>query len=254
MFLLKTSILLLISLQLATGGPCCCKGDCSEKQIEKKVKYVTVPSPDKPFTWEESDKARLLLKENLTTAEILLDKPTKVAKAVAKPDVANQEEPMLGAWVVNEIGSLCDDGWELFKESCYYIEREEKLPLDQAEQSCIKKGATLFVANSKEEFNTILQDAPMNYFTWTGLYKKGDDTLPTWHTKDAIDLNELNWIIQPYSDATNGWTTVSQCAAHYNPFTAFGKYTFWYPCSFAYYYVCERNATLATTSMPKLFN
>ena len=52
--------------------------------------------------------------------------------------------------------NLCEDGWTRYEDSCYYIEREEKMPFRQAEQRCHDKDASLFVANSIGEYVSVL--------------------------------------------------------------------------------------------------
>ncbi|CAI4225186.1 unnamed protein product [Auanema sp. JU1783] len=190
-----------------TGIFCC---PCAQ---EKNAEATAAPTPPATeFDWNTADRIRL--------AQNALFSPPKI------------ETP------------LCGDGWEVMKESCYYIERDEKLSFDLAEKKCRNLGASLFVANTKEEYELLTLDAPQHYFTWTGLSKNTETEEPHWTSAEGLDINEINWLSKPYSQATNGWTTVSQCAAHFNPSTDVGKYTFWYPCSYSFYYICERNATL----------
>lgn len=49
----------------------------------------------------------------------------------------------------------------------------------------------------------------------------------------------------PFSSASNGWSTASTCAAYYNIDTYSITYVYFYPCTWSFYSICERNSTLA---------
>lgn len=88
----------------------------------------------------------------------------------------------------------CPDGWLRFADSCYWIEKEF-LGFAKAEKKCFEKQSTLFVANSLEEWDTIRQLAPENYFSWIGLvrfthYEKTEQ-LPRWQTEGGVHPTKL---------------------------------------------------------------
>ncbi|CAD6189186.1 unnamed protein product [Caenorhabditis auriculariae] len=161
-------------------------------------------------------------------------------------------DPM-GAAARNSIGVTdedhCPDGWIRFSKSCYYIE-QEMMGFAKAEKRCFEKDATLFVANSLDEWDAIRHHTPKAFFAWIGLvrfssYEKSE-ALPRWQTEGGINPAKLNWVIRPYSPMPNGWSSVSNCAASYNAAVAIdsASYVYYYPCVSSFHSICERNATL----------
>ncbi|VDP07798.1 unnamed protein product [Heligmosomoides polygyrus] len=89
----------------------------------------------------------------------------------------------------------CPDGWIRYQQSCYFLE-SEKLDLTSAERKCNEKGATLFVADSIEEFvsviwrfgflaNEVMKETPTYFWSWIGLGQGATDTYPKWHVASA---------------------------------------------------------------------
>ncbi|CAB3403756.1 unnamed protein product [Caenorhabditis bovis] len=153
---------------------------------------------------------------------------------------------------------LCPDGWLKFSDSCYYIE-QETMGFAKAEKRCFDKKATLFVANSLDEWDAIRQHSPKAFFSWIGLvrfsqYEKSEQ-LPRWQTEGGVNPARLNWLIRPYKPLSNGWTTYANCAVHYNPAVSFetASYVFYYPCTFMMHSICERNTTLINAANNRLF-
>lgn len=161
---------------------------------------------------------------------------------------------------------VCPDGWIRYQESCYYIEIE-KMDLPRAERACNEKGATMFVANSIEEFNQVMKEAPLYYWSWIGLGQGPSDVYPKWQVAGepagfrcavasdvgpvswnggyGLDPRQLKWLVTPFSSGVNGWSSAATCVAYYNTDVYSSTYVYFYPCSSLYHSVCERNATLA---------
>lgn len=173
---------------------------------------------------------------------------------VEMPPVAPLEDPV-----------ICPDGWIRYQDSCYFIEME-KMDLPRAEKACNEKGATLFVANSIEEFNQIMKEAPLYYWSWIGLGQGPSDTFPKWQVGEpgafkcavasdvgpvswsgmyGMDPRQLKWLVTPFSSGANGWSSAATCVAYYNIDVFSSTYVYFYPCSSLYHSVCERNSTLA---------
>ncbi|CAI5442321.1 unnamed protein product [Caenorhabditis angaria] len=132
----------------------------------------------------------------------------------------------------------CPDGWFRFSNSCYYVE-QELLGFSKAEKRCFEK---------------VRDHSPKAFFAWVGLvrfaqYEKVEN-LPRWQTEGAINSAKLNWLIKPYKPLPNGWTSLSNCVAHYHgPLSLEStSYTFYYPCTLLFHSICERNATLINNS------
>ena len=55
-----------------------------------------------------------------------------------------------------------------------------------------------------------------------------------------------NWLIKPYKPLSNGWTQFANCAASYKSPASLesASYTFFYPCTYLLYSICERNSTI----------
>ena len=163
---------------------------------------------------------------------------------------------------------VCPDGWIRYLDSCYYIETE-KMDLASAERACNEKGATLFVADSLEEFNQVMKETPLYYWSWIGLGQGPTDTYPKWKVAGepsqfrcavpcetsvswdgmyGMDPSQLKWLVKPFSSAVNGWSSAATCVGHYNIDVFSSTYLYFYPCSSLYHSVCERNSTLARFS------
>lgn len=140
----------------------------------------------------------------------------------------------------------------------------EKLDLTSAERKCNEKGATLFVADSIEEFNEVMKETPTYFWSWIGLGQGATDTYPKWHVASAspfrcivsdaalpswegqygMDPSQLKWLVTPFSSSVNGWSAAATCVAYYNMDTYSSTYVYFYPCSSLFHSVCERNSTL----------
>ncbi|EFO82458.1 CRE-CLEC-266 protein [Caenorhabditis remanei] len=143
----------------------------------------------------------------------------------------------------------CPDGWIRFSDSCYWVE-QHKQSFAEAEKRCYEKNATLFVVNSQDEWDAVREHFPQIGYTWIGLVRfthreRSEDT-PTWQTEGAVNPAKLNWLIRPYKPVSNGWSILSNCAAHYSASLNLdaSAYTYYQPCSFKYYSICERNSTI----------
>nr|CDJ93588.1 Hypothetical protein CBG10851 [Haemonchus contortus] len=136
----------------------------------------------------------------------------------------------------------CPSGWISYLGSCYHTENKT-MPLQKAEKRCSADGATLFVANSKDEFNEITRRAPRNFWTWVGLAQFDNQATPIWQTSSGIQPSALKWLINPFSPAANGWSAASRCVAYYNGDVESTRYLYFYPCESMFYSICERNST-----------
>ncbi|CAB3400642.1 unnamed protein product [Caenorhabditis bovis] len=153
----------------------------------------------------------------------------------------------------------CPDGWVTFADSCYWVE-QEKFSYAKAEEKCYEKNATLLVLNSQDEWDALRQHTPKTYYTWLGLIRltndsrwlrsnevanDGQDT-PVWQTEGAVNPTKINWLVRPYGPLVNGWSSVSNCVAHFRPAVDIENtdYVFYYPCNYEFYSICERNNTI----------
>ncbi|EPB71403.1 hypothetical protein ANCCEY_09504 [Ancylostoma ceylanicum] len=129
----------------------------------------------------------------------------------------------------------CPDSWLRFRDSCYFIEKT-RMELSDAESSCYEKGATLFTANSLEEFvsvtssveiiilqrgsseiqDVVMRSAALNFWSWTGLVQFDTMTQPKWLSYGGVEPTRLKWLVSPYTSASNGRTAASECVAYYN--------------------------------------
>lgn len=138
----------------------------------------------------------------------------------------------------------------------------------KAEKACNEKRASLFVADSIEEFNVVMKETPLYYWSWMGLGQGATDTYPKWGVSGAynpssfrcvvsddvnqldwagyggMDPSQLKWLVQPFSSAANGWSAAAMCVGYYNIDMFSSTYTYFYPCSSLFHSVCERNSTL----------
>ncbi|KHJ74763.1 hypothetical protein OESDEN_25621, partial [Oesophagostomum dentatum] len=74
--------------------------------------------------------------------------PIVVGPAPAMAPVPSYEVHGEDAIIVEEV---CPDGWRRYGDSCYYVEMD-KLDFDTAEKRCFEKGATMFAADSMDEW------------------------------------------------------------------------------------------------------
>ncbi|CAO4361788.1 unnamed protein product [Caenorhabditis nigoni] len=143
----------------------------------------------------------------------------------------------------------CPDGWLRYSDSCYFFETE-RLGFAKAERKCYDKQATLFVANSLDEWDVVTSHTEKSSFSWIGLVRFNHyerlEKLPRWQTTGSINPSKINWLIKPYQPSVNGWSSIANCAATYqSPVTIeSASYTFYYPCTLQYTSICERNATI----------
>lgn len=94
----------------------------------------------------------------------------------------------------NNQSEHCPDGWLRYSDSCYWIEKE-KFGFAKAERKCAEKGASLFVANSQDEWDAIRENTDKNSLTWIGLvrfprYEKLEK-LPRWQTVEGLHASKM---------------------------------------------------------------
>uniref|UniRef100_A0A1I7T4G8 C-type lectin domain-containing protein n=1 Tax=Caenorhabditis tropicalis TaxID=1561998 RepID=A0A1I7T4G8_9PELO len=144
---------------------------------------------------------------------------------------------------------ICPDGWLRFSDSCYFFETEH-LGFAKAERKCHDKQATLFVANSLEEWDIVRTHSEKSYFSWIGLARFSHyerlEKLPRWQTTGSINPTKINWLVKPFNPIGNGWSSIANCVAFYqSPFNVdSASYTFFYPCTLQLSSICERNSTI----------
>ncbi|EFP12373.1 CRE-CLEC-91 protein [Caenorhabditis remanei] len=160
------------------------------------------------------------------------------------PPLAEQPTPL----PINQT-EKCPDGWVRFSDSCYFYETE-LLGFAKAERKCYDKQATLFVANSFEEWDLVRTRTEKSHFSWIGLVRfshfERSEQLPRWQTTGSINPSKLNWIIKPFNPIANGWSSIANCAATYqspSPVES-TSYTYFYPCTLLLNSICERNSTI----------
>ncbi|KAK6013942.1 hypothetical protein OSTOST_20714 [Ostertagia ostertagi] len=139
--------------------------------------------------------------------------------------------------------------------------------LIEAERACNEKGATLFIADSIEEFNEVMKETPPYFWSWIGLGQSETDSYPRWQVVlpdgpspmrcalpsgrpsfggyEGLDPALLKWLILPFASMPTDGLRLPQCAAYYNMKSISGSYLYFYPCSSLYHSVCERNTTLS---------
>ncbi|KAE9416975.1 hypothetical protein Angca_003587, partial [Angiostrongylus cantonensis] len=161
----------------------------------------------------------------------------------------------------------CPPGYKRIAMSCYYVEKEQMV-FYQAAMNCADMGAQLFVPQDISEWNEVMALAPPNFWTWTGLVKKGESQNPEWNgmvqSMDASLVYVLSdkfdnlmilsgpphrefhwcspfrpWLVKPYSPLANGWTEFSKCAAYYNVGVDSSSYVYFYLCGSSFYSICE---------------
>lgn len=90
----------------------------------------------------------------------------------------------------------CPDGWLRYSDSCYFIETES-LGFAKAERKCHDKQATLFVANSMEEWDAVRDHAEKSVLSWIGLVRFSHyerlEQLPRWQTTGSINPSKM-WV------------------------------------------------------------
>lgn len=112
--------------------------------------------------------------------------------------------------------ACCENGWIRYENSCYLL-RQEKGSMVEQEQFCYDHNATLFVANSMDEWvsvpycraglrglgdgevndwlqETIRRLAPLASFNWIGLMKFASDACATWQTSGGFNPNNM-WVV-----------------------------------------------------------
>ncbi|KAK5980489.1 C-type lectin domain-containing protein [Trichostrongylus colubriformis] len=135
---------------------------------------------------------------------------------------------------------LCPDRFKQIDDACFHIV-SEKLSYDQAERRCEQLGATMFSPTSIGQWREVISRTPKYYWTWTGIQKESEMDEPRFQGETAMHAEEVNWLIRPFSALSNGWSTVSTCAAHYNLDIASSNYVYFYPCSVQYHAICQIN-------------
>ena len=105
------------------------------------------------------------------------------------PPLAEQPTPL----PINQT-EKCPDGWVRFSDSCYFYETE-LLGFAKAERKCYDKQATLFVANSFEEWDLVRTRTEKSHFSWIGLVRfshfERSEQLPRWQTTGSINPSKL---------------------------------------------------------------
>nr|pir hypothetical protein K10B2.3 - Caenorhabditis elegans [Caenorhabditis elegans] len=146
----------------------------------------------------------------------------------------------------------CPEGWIRYSDSCYWVETE-LLGFAKAERKCSEKQSTLFVANSIDEWEAIRGHSKDSFSSWIGLVRfshyERSEQLPRWQTEGAVNPSKINWLIKPYSPLVNGWSQLANCAASYKSPASLetASYTYFYPCTYLFYSICERNSTIANS-------
>ncbi|KAK5980262.1 C-type lectin domain-containing protein 91 [Trichostrongylus colubriformis] len=137
----------------------------------------------------------------------------------------------------------CASGWFAYRDSCYFIERQ-KMRFDAAEVKCLESDSTMFVADDMEEWTNVMSHTPMNELTWTGLEQPDDERMPLWKEPGGMNPRKIDWLVQPGDSVSNGWSTASNCVAHFH--STYKSYSFFYNCGIDFYSICEKNSTLLT--------
>ncbi|WKY02102.1 hypothetical protein Q1695_015818 [Nippostrongylus brasiliensis] len=119
-----------------------------------------------------------------------------------------------------------------------------KLNRNQAEEACFKKEAALFVADSGEEFKTVVSKAPRDEWSWIGLIRHNGSSLRDWTGSASVDNIDFDWLSTPFSSQANGWSPESICAAYYGAEAYSIANIYFYPCTSLCFSICERNTTL----------
>ncbi|VDK43950.1 unnamed protein product [Cylicostephanus goldi] len=81
----------------------------------------------------------------------------------------------------------CADGWFRYQDSCYYMELT-KMDAASAERACNEKGGSLFVADTLAEFNEVMKEAPLYFWSWIGLGQSEGDSYPKWHMQGTSPM------------------------------------------------------------------
>ncbi|KAE9415660.1 hypothetical protein Angca_005239, partial [Angiostrongylus cantonensis] len=136
---------------------------------------------------------------------------------------------------------VCPSNWTRFRDSCYYFETT-KMRYDLAEVRCLEKGSTLFVADSMEEWLTVLSQTPLHYWSWIGLEQQDDEKQPRWTTPGGMNVSEIDWLLNPSTSEMNGWSLIAKCVGYFH--SSVISYAFFYYCGISFNSICERNATL----------
>ncbi|KHJ92418.1 hypothetical protein OESDEN_07696 [Oesophagostomum dentatum] len=166
---------------------------------------------------------------------------------------------------------ICPEGWFRYQDSCYLMQTT-RMTLPAAERLCNENGGTLFVADSLSEYNTVMKESPLYFWSWIGLGQSDASGYPKWHVHSSaypvrcadekclpadpallpdwdgaygMNPTELKWLITPFNSVSNGWSTSATCVGHYNIDIYSSTYLYFYPCSYEFYSICERNLTLA---------
>ncbi|KAK6021135.1 hypothetical protein OSTOST_13203, partial [Ostertagia ostertagi] len=102
----------------------------------------------------------------------------------------------------------CPNGWIRYHDSCYHMEFM-KMERESAQRACVEKGATLFVADSEEEFKEIATQSPLYFWSWIGLAQYDGTNRPEWTGSAGMDPTKIKWLISPFSSMANGWSKVA---------------------------------------------
>ncbi|KAK6061060.1 lectin C-type domain protein [Cooperia oncophora] len=196
---------------------CCCRGD--SQRSERTTKAATITT---------SRSASNVIRNSSTN-----------------PSVDDHDDTQWDLPLDSRPISACPDGWLQLKDSCYHME-SRKMERESAQKACDEKGATLFVADSEEEFKEIASLSPLHQRSWIGLTQYDGTNSPLWIGSAGMEPSKIRWLTSPFSSTSNGWSKVATCAAFYNTENySDTAYAYFYPCSSLYHSICERNLTLA---------
>ncbi|VDO80727.1 unnamed protein product [Heligmosomoides polygyrus] len=134
----------------------------------------------------------------------------------------------------------CPAGFKRSGNACFYVETK-KLNFSTAVAKCNEKGATIFSPTSLEQWREVTAMTPTFFWTWIGIEQHEDAEKPRFKGPDAMDASKLNWFVKPYKPAVNGWVAWAHCAAFYHAGTSDWNYVYFYPCTWHYHSICQKN-------------
>ncbi|KHJ93370.1 hypothetical protein OESDEN_06720 [Oesophagostomum dentatum] len=98
----------------------------------------------------------------------------------------------------------------------------------------------MFAADSMDEWNEVMSFTPLYFWAWTGIVQEEATDAP--YVKGGqLDASKVNWLVKTSSSLANGWSVASKCAAYYNMDLIASNYVYFYPCSYQYYSICEKD-------------
>jgi len=134
----------------------------------------------------------------------------------------------------------CKNGWVAFEDSCYLLARD-MVTRNEARARCKGFGATLFVPNTVDEWNTIRMMGVRAWWSWIGLsWHPAVADNPVWEAKSELADGSLGWLNKA---ADHGHALNVDCVAHYTAPEMTNSYIGYYGCESREFYICERNAS-----------